>query len=78
MHIIKQQRVTEQCFPEETVIWYLYQIISAVDYLRDQRILHCDIKSFNIFSTKAGLLKIGDFGLAKRIDPHIGFANSVC
>ena len=76
MHIIKDQRDSGENFTEETVVWYLYQIINAVDYLHDQQILHRDIKSLNIFSTKAGLLKLGDFGLAKRLD-NIGFANSV-
>ena len=76
MHMIKQQKTLNQNFNEETVIWYLYQVISAVDYIHDQQILHRDIKSLNIFSTKAGLLKLGDFGLAKRLD-KIGCANSV-
>jgi len=76
MHMIKQQKSLNQNFPEETVMWYLYQIISAVDYIHDQQILHRDIKSLNIFSTKAGLLKLGDFGLAKRLDAF-GLANSV-
>jgi NIMA (never in mitosis gene a)-related kinase len=74
--MIKQQKSLNQNFPEETVMWYLYQIISAVDYIHDQQILHRDIKSLNIFSTKAGLLKLGDFGLAKRLDAF-GLANSV-
>jgi NIMA (never in mitosis gene a)-related kinase 9 len=76
MHMIKQQKSLNQNFPEETVMWYVYQIISAVDYIHDQQILHRDIKSLNIFSTKAGLLKLGDFGLAKRLDAF-GLANSV-
>ncbi|XP_059504867.1 serine/threonine-protein kinase Nek9 isoform X2 [Stegostoma tigrinum] len=58
-------------FPEETVVWYLYQIVSAVAHIHSYGILHRDIKTLNIFLTKSDLIKLGDYGLAKRLNsPH--------
>ncbi|XP_051879694.1 serine/threonine-protein kinase Nek9 isoform X3 [Pristis pectinata] len=55
-------------FPEETVVWYLYQIVSAVAHIHSYGILHRDIKTLNIFLTKSDLIKLGDYGLAKQLN----------
>ncbi|XP_067881650.1 serine/threonine-protein kinase Nek9 [Heterodontus francisci] len=55
-------------FLEETVVWYLYQIVSAVAHIHSYGILHRDIKTLNIFLTKSDLIKLGDYGLAKRLN----------
>ncbi|XP_062902148.1 serine/threonine-protein kinase Nek9 isoform X1 [Mobula hypostoma] len=61
----------DKLFPEETVVWYLYQIVSAVAHIHSYGILHRDIKTLNIFLTKSDLIKLGDYGLAKRLNsPH--------
>lgn len=47
------------------------QIASALEFIHSNKIIHCDIKSDNIF-VKEGVAKLGDFGLAKNADadPH--------
>ena len=65
---IKMQKQNDQYFEQETVLWYLYQLCSAVEYIHDIGIMHRDIKTLNIFLMQSSLLKLGDFGIAKFLD----------
>ena len=59
----RRKRLTEievQC--------YLYQVISALKYLHSHRIIHRDIKLGNIFLTETMEIKMGDFGLATKLE----------
>uniref|UniRef100_A0A8C1WPB4 non-specific serine/threonine protein kinase n=1 Tax=Cyprinus carpio TaxID=7962 RepID=A0A8C1WPB4_CYPCA len=48
----------------ETSAWmYLCDMLSALDHLHSHGFAHLDIKPANIFMTKSGRLKLGDFGL---------------
>ncbi|KAG8562098.1 hypothetical protein GDO81_015589 [Engystomops pustulosus] len=69
-------RQKEQLFPEEMVIWYLFQIVSAVSCIHRAGILHRDIKTLNIFLTKANLIKLGDYGLAKQLNSEFSMAET--
>jgi len=42
-----------------------FQICMGVGYLHTQKIVHRDLKCMNILLTKEGVVKIGDFGVAK-------------
>ena len=44
---------------------YLYQITSAIKYCHSKRILHRDLKPQNLLIDKNGVIKLGDFGLAR-------------
>ncbi|RUS71597.1 hypothetical protein EGW08_020641 [Elysia chlorotica] len=55
-------------WPEKDVVWYLYQMVSALDYIHQYGIIHRDIKTLNIFLTKVGLVKLGDFGISKILE----------
>ncbi|XP_045128415.1 serine/threonine-protein kinase Nek4-like isoform X3 [Portunus trituberculatus] len=61
--LIKRQR--GQLFPEVKIVRWLIQITMALQYLHNRRILHRDLKTRNIFLTRSGLIKLGDFGIAR-------------
>lgn len=44
------------------------QIAEAMTYLHGQGILHCDLKSLNVFVDGSYNIKIGDFGLSRRMN----------
>nr|XP_019940598.1 PREDICTED: serine/threonine-protein kinase Nek9 [Paralichthys olivaceus] len=71
---INQQK--GKLFSEEVVIWYLYQIASAVAHIHKAGVLHRDIKTLNIFLTKTDLIKLGDYGLAKKLDSEFSMAET--
>lgn len=48
---------------------YLQSIVMGLQYLHERNVMHRDLKPTNIFVTKDKILRIGDFGLAKRREP---------
>lgn len=48
--------------------FYIHQLLEGVRYLHENRIIHRDLKLGNLFLNDALNVKIGDFGLATRIE----------
>ena len=63
---IKNQKKNNY-FPENEILDYFIQICFALKHIHDKKIIHRDLKSQNIFLTKKGIVKLGDFGVAKNL-----------
>eukprot|EP01137_Pigoraptor_chileana_P022953 Opistho-2@7175 len=51
--------------PERDIITMFRQMVDGVAYIHANNIMHRDLKTANIFLTSEGIVKLGDFGIAK-------------
>ncbi|KAK7204094.1 kinase-like domain-containing protein [Myxozyma melibiosi] len=51
-------------FPERLVAIFISQVLQGLMYLHEQGVVHRDIKGANILTTKEGIVKLADFGVA--------------
>ena len=49
---------------EEIITNFVVQISLALKHVHDRKGIHKDIKPANIFLTKGGMIKLGDFGVS--------------
>ncbi|XP_048236777.1 uncharacterized protein LOC124117551 isoform X2 [Haliotis rufescens] len=55
----------EKALDEKDVLTMFQQIVAAIRHIHEHNILHRDLKTDNIFLTKEGIVKVGDFGISK-------------
>ncbi|EDR24160.1 calcium-dependent protein kinase, putative [Entamoeba dispar SAW760] len=74
------ERIINNTFSQEHSKVVIYQILSALKYIKAHNIIHRDIKPENIlFVNKLDyFIKITDFGLSRRIDTTSHLASTVC
>lgn len=58
---------THKQLAEKQVLQIFTQIILGLDYIHSQNVLHRDIKTANVFLFRKGLVKLGDFGIAREV-----------
>ena len=71
---IKSNKKKKLFFSEETIWNILIQILEGINYLHENKIMHRDLKSANIFINKNGIVKIGDLNVSKVT--QFGFAST--
>ena len=60
-------------FTDEATAWaYLCDLLLALQHLHSQGFVHLDVKPANVFLTRSGRLKLGDFGLMMELQPGGG------
>ena len=64
---IKEKKQKNEIFSEKEILKYFYEILQGLYYLHKNRVLHRDLKTLNIFLTKDNHIKIGDFGVSKKL-----------
>lgn len=54
-------------FSDQLAGVYIAQVLEGLKYLHDQGVIHRDIKAANILTTKSGVVKLADFGVASKL-----------
>ena len=62
---IEKQKKLKVPLSEAQILDYITQICLALQHIHKKKIIHRDLKSGNIFLMKSGIVKVGDFGIAK-------------
>jgi serine/threonine protein kinase len=65
---IVQARNTRRPLAEDLILYWTAQVVLALHHLHQNGIIHRDIKTANLFLTKAGLVKVGDFGVSRQFE----------
>ncbi|EAR85756.2 Serine/Threonine kinase domain protein (macronuclear) [Tetrahymena thermophila SB210] len=74
---IKRKKQKKEYFPEMLIVNWFYELALSIKYIHEKKILHRDIKTSNIFITRDGTIKIGDFGISKVLENTTSVANTV-
>ena len=83
LELCKNQTLEElqrrrETLTELEVQCYIIQLIKGLQYLHSHKIIHRDLKLGNLFLTDKMELKIGDFGLATKLDYEGEKKHTVC
>ncbi|CAI8018778.1 Serine/threonine-protein kinase Nek8 [Geodia barretti] len=74
---LQKQMGQNKTLTEKDVVTMFSQMVDALKYLHDHNILHRDLKTANVFLTKEGIVKLGDFGISKILSATCPEANTV-
>ncbi len=64
---LKDKIEREAPLPVETAVRIAIEIAEALEHAHQNNLVHCDIKPHNILMTRAGRIKVTDFGIARAV-----------
>jgi hypothetical protein len=67
-----------KCLTEEETRLLMLQMVDAVTFMHDSNVIHRDLKLGNLFLSKTMNIKVGDFGLACRVDSSDEKRRTIC
>lgn len=65
-------------FTEAETMFYIFELVQGLVYLRKERVIHRDLKLGNLFLGPEMELKIGDFGLAAKLEYDDEKKTTIC
>lgn len=65
---IKERKDTNTHFEEWEIMRIFVQLVLALTHIHARKVLHRDLKPLNVFLTLQGVVKLGDFGIARLLD----------
>ena len=65
-------------FTENTVKFYIIELILAIEFLHENNVIYRDLKPENILMNSEGHIKISDFGLSKKLENQKDKAYTLC
>lgn len=75
---IKDMARKKQRIQEKQVMHYFVQVLQALQHIHNERILHRDLKTSNLFLTNQyRIVKLGDFGISRVLEGSIEAAITV-
>mmetsp|Transcript_8791 Transcript_8791/g.30255 ORF Transcript_8791/g.30255 Transcript_8791/m.30255 type:complete len:946 (+) Transcript_8791:122-2959(+) len=74
---ISRRRSKSQPWPEQDAMFIFVQCLLALRHVHARRIVHRDLKAQNVFLTRLGVVKLGDFGVSKALQKQDGGATEL-
>eukprot|EP00746_Dinoflagellata_sp_MGD_P025829 gnl/MRDRNA2_/MRDRNA2_160843_c0_seq1.p1 gnl/MRDRNA2_/MRDRNA2_160843_c0~~gnl/MRDRNA2_/MRDRNA2_160843_c0_seq1.p1 ORF type:complete len:436 (-),score=88.01 gnl/MRDRNA2_/MRDRNA2_160843_c0_seq1:6-1313(-) len=73
---IKRRKRQHARYHERDVMAIFVQLSLALQHLHKKHVLHRDLKTANVFLNQNGVVKLGDFGVAKTLSETAGVAST--
>ena len=65
---IKKAKNSKKCFAQLEILEWFVQLCLGLQHIHENKVLHRDLKTQNVLVTKGHRVKIGDFGISKKLE----------